>query len=91
MYARNPVCHWCGCRVRSERKKGNRATLDHVYPVSLGGTHTADNFVLSCPGCNINKGNREPSEWLRYLESVALQLRSALMLQPDPITKAVHP
>ena len=34
------------------------ATIDHVVPMSLGGTDTAVNLVLSCAKCNASKGNR---------------------------------
>lgn len=31
-------------------------TLDHVMPLALGGTHTADNLRLACRACNVSKG-----------------------------------
>lgn len=37
-------------------------TLDHVYPVSRGGTHTADNLRVACRACNSRKGSRLLSE-----------------------------
>lgn len=34
------------------------ATVDHIIPWSLGGTHAPVNLQLACFGCNIRKGNR---------------------------------
>lgn len=46
-------CHLCGRRVR-------RAdfTLDHLIPLSKGGTHTRDNVATAHRRCNSSKGNR---------------------------------
>ena len=38
------------------------ATVDHVVPLSLGGTDMADNLVLACAKCNASKGNRHTYE-----------------------------
>jgi 5-methylcytosine-specific restriction endonuclease McrA len=32
-------------------------TLDHVIPISKGGTHELSNLVLACYKCNNEKGN----------------------------------
>ena len=34
--------------------------MDHVIPLSKGGTHTKENVVPACRTCNARKGNREP-------------------------------
>ena len=44
-------CRYCGKRVN----KNNRQ-IDHVTPVSLGGTNDADNLVVACRNCNYDKG-----------------------------------
>lgn len=57
------ACFYCGVAMTFSRvPKGtpwppNLATLEHVYPVSLGGTHTWDNVVLACWTCNCRKKN----------------------------------
>ncbi len=36
----------------------DHASLDHIIPVSKGGTHTWDNVQLAHGSCNVQKGNR---------------------------------
>lgn len=35
------------------------ATVDHIHPVSKGGSHTWDNVALACLLCNTRKGTKE--------------------------------
>jgi 5-methylcytosine-specific restriction endonuclease McrA len=46
-------CAYCG-------RPGH--TLDHVLPISRGGTSTWLNTVTACGGCNGRKANRTPGE-----------------------------
>lgn len=39
------------------------ATLDHVCPVSRGGTHAPGNLVIACQSCNQLKGSSLPLEF----------------------------
>lgn len=41
--------------------------MDHVMPLSLGGTHTADNVVPACHSCNSSKGAKHPTQWNKEL------------------------
>ena len=34
--------------------------VDHYIPISKGGRHTISNLVISCPKCNLKKGNKLP-------------------------------
>lgn len=60
----NWVCQLCHEKV--DAKLDGRArlgpTLDHIVPVSLGGTHTWDNVQLAHRYCNTSKGNRVRAE-----------------------------
>lgn len=47
------TCQYCGCHV-----KESDATLDHVYPLSLGGKNTWENLTTACKPCNWAKSNR---------------------------------
>lgn len=46
--------HTCLCC----REKGKKLTMDHVLPLALGGTHTADNVQPLCVSCNSKKQAR---------------------------------
>lgn len=48
------TCPNCGCRFSSR----NPATIEHIIPLSLGGTHTRDNLRLWCRSCNSSRGAR---------------------------------
>lgn len=50
-------CAYCPAEL------GDRPHLDHVVPLSRGGTHTLDNVVWSCAPCNLSKHAKTPEEW----------------------------
>lgn len=50
------TCQYCG------RNSGERMTIDHVLPRSLGGRTIWENVVSACRACNLRKGNRTPPE-----------------------------
>jgi 5-methylcytosine-specific restriction endonuclease McrA len=39
------------------------ATIDHVLPVSRGGSHDPGNLVIACQACNQLKGDAMPLEF----------------------------
>ncbi|MFF7142312.1 HNH endonuclease [Streptomyces nodosus] len=49
------TCHYCGASAPDVK-----LTVDHVAPVALGGTDTADNLVTSCEPCNSGKSSASP-------------------------------
>lgn len=62
-------CCYCGVEmtfVRGRRGEGiasNRATLEHILPISRGGTHTFDNAAIACHRCNTSKNRKTVAEW----------------------------
>lgn len=52
------MCVYCGVAVPMAVTE-----VDHVRPLSRGGTNTADNFVVTCRRCNRAKRDRTPEEW----------------------------
>lgn len=59
------ICTHCGKRAASAKVSkrgvlqffdddGRVFHIDHLVPVSQGGSHELDNVVLSCPGCNMS-------------------------------------
>lgn len=52
------MCQICSCKtVLSASHVPNRATLDHIIPLSRGGLHIEDNLQLACWRCNTEKSN----------------------------------
>lgn len=50
-------CYWCG------KKVGKQFHVDHIIPLSRGGSNWPDNLVIACPHCNLSKGSKLPHEW----------------------------
>ena len=48
-------CEYCHA---DERWQFIRFTIDHVLPLSAGGSGDADNLALACRNCNERRGNR---------------------------------
>lgn len=49
-------CYWCGVKV-------DKYHIDHVIPVSRGGSNDPSNIVISCQPCNQSKSDKLPHEW----------------------------
>ena len=50
-------CHWCGKTIK------DKYHIDHVIPLSRGGSNSPGNLVIACPKCNLSKSNKLLSEW----------------------------
>ena len=48
-----PVCGYCGQVIL-----GTDITVEHIIPLSIGGSNAIENLVLACHKCNGEKGNR---------------------------------
>ena len=53
--------HW-RCRYCGDRVTNTTATLDHIQPVSKGGTNEASNLATCCIMCNSIKSGRTYEE-----------------------------
>lgn len=49
------------CGEREEKK----LTIDHIKPVSKGGTNDYENLQILCKSCNSSKGAKNAKEWQR--------------------------
>jgi 5-methylcytosine-specific restriction enzyme A len=59
------TCHYCGKTVGPDA-----LTMDHIIPLSRGGTSERFNIVAACKDCNNRKKYLLPSEWDEYLDSI---------------------
>jgi 5-methylcytosine-specific restriction endonuclease McrA len=50
-------CAYCGAT--------ENITVDHIVPISRGGTHEAENMAPACQRCNCSKGSKLLSEWTK--------------------------
>lgn len=52
-------CCWhCGVQLHD-----NEWHVDHLVPLSRGGSNAPENIVIACPACNLSKGAKLPQEW----------------------------
>ena len=51
------ICFYCGSAEAS--------TVDHVTPLSKGGTDSPANLVACCKRCNLRKGEKTGDEFIR--------------------------
>lgn len=56
-------CGYCGIPVFWNIK--GSVHIDHVQPVSRGGSNIIDNLCLSCHDCNKEKYNKTIAEWMQ--------------------------
>lgn len=54
----NGVCVYCGGRYETMH-------VDHIIPLSRGGTNDDENLVTACPSCNLSKHAKTEQEWLQ--------------------------
>lgn len=57
----NGVCAYCGKAI--SMKRSNDTHLDHIRPISRGGSNWPDNLAFTCRKCNTSKGNKTVEEW----------------------------
>jgi 5-methylcytosine-specific restriction endonuclease McrA len=60
------------CRRRGTLKTdpdGNLWHIDHMLPLSRGGTHDESNLTLACLRCNLEKRTATAAEYMTWLEN----------------------
>lgn len=50
--------HRCAYCLSPQANSGIPVTIDHIFPLSKGGTDTFENLCFACYRCNLHKGSR---------------------------------
>lgn len=66
----NGLCNGCSCEIWV------KYTVDHMMPLSRGGSNWPNNLQLLCKRCNSSKNNRTMEEWLVIKERICLALQT---------------
>jgi len=56
------ICPYCGCFLSADNK-----SVDHRFPLALGGAHSMSNLVICCKKCNAKKGAMPFEKWLERI------------------------
>lgn len=59
--AQRGKCWYCLCDISKKYE------IEHMVPLSRGGTNYANNIVLACSKCNRSKSDKLPHEWIGRL------------------------
>lgn len=54
------VCVYCGQSCQTDYH------IDHIDPLSAGGTHTLNNLTIACKTCNLSKATKSLIVWLAH-------------------------
>ena len=71
-------CWYCDCQLSLAS-----ATIDHIVPLSQGGTDAFENLRLACAPCNNARESRDPEEFRNSMRndwSEATRLRKKIFL-----------
>lgn len=64
------ICCICKTKINRHLRLPNlmAATLEHIIPLSKGGTHTRDNIAPAHARCNFKKADTHPDEFRGIME-----------------------
>jgi len=71
-------CIHCGAKlvVRDDGRALGKASLEHVWPSTQGGTDAVENLAVACAGCNREKGVRHDRKGGARLDEVVALLKA---------------
>lgn len=78
-------CRYCG----EPLYRGGH--LDHLTPVSRGGSHNSNNVTLACRSCNLEKGNKTFDEYIEWRRERNLAIRDIVVEGEAPDEAASNP
>lgn len=72
-------CVYCG-------KLHSKLEIDHIEPISAGGSHTEDNLIPCCRSCNASKGTKPIEDWVHDKHGKEGLLRTVLFMEKGKIS-----
>jgi len=74
-------CIHCNTKlvVGDDGRSMGEATLEHIFPETLGGTNELENLAIACSRCNRQKGSRHDHTPSERLDHVVATLRARRM------------
>lgn len=76
-------CVYCNCACEDGH-------IDHIYPLSTGGSNNVANLVYSCAPCNLSKSAKPPLQWIVEqgldIDDVSDRYREQHLLEMDEPT-----
>lgn len=69
-------CYWCDQATRAEMGYQNSATIEHLVPVSQGGTNSSSNLASACRRCNNVRGVKSVEEFRSLAAFLKPDIRS---------------
>lgn len=85
VFARYAVCVYCGREFGKQWEQ--QPTIDHVLPVSRGGTKHETNLVGCCRACNASKDDRTPEEWAAAILAAVQTIQTISSTIPEPAVR----
>lgn len=79
----NHRCFWCDQVTRDKMGWQNSATVEHIIPVSQGGTNEYWNLVSACHRCNYARGTESADDFAmraRHFEKDTRQVVVAIAM-----------
>lgn len=80
-------CMYCG----SSATDGAKLLIDHIFPYSKGGEHTAENLITACSNCNQAKHNKIINiESMKHIKDYVEKANLKNGIHPQRFIKGSH-